>query len=294
MATKKQEPRSLARLLPFVVTAAVASFITWATTRPGFGPVQPNPAAATAAPGKLDPASSRPDQYDWTHLPDPSFPIPPYAKFLQDVAIVVDPGHVGQSEKNRPSGWKRGPTGLREAEANLRVARYLRDFLETSGATVIMTREQDVPLDISDEEDLADRAAIANKARGDLLVSIHHNAADKPEPNYTAVFYHADGAGSPASLDAARNLLTGINDALRLEKHGDCGLWSDLTMYPNGFGLLRRLEIPGVLCESSFHTNPDEERRLRDPVYNRREAYGMFLGLARWAQSGLPRVELVD
>ena len=51
--------------------------------------------------------------------------------------------------------------------------------------------------------------------------------------------------------------------------------------------------IPAVLSEASFHSNPAEEERLRDPVYNRREAYGLFLGIARWARAGLPRVSLV-
>lgn len=291
MASKKSPPSTISRVLPYVVSAGLGGLLTWAVVRPGG--VRPEPASAAPA-GRLDPARSPPDAYRWTELPEAAFPIPPYARFLRDVVIVLDPGHVGQSEKNRPDGWKRGPTGLREAEANLRVALYLREFLEAAGARVTLTREQDEPRDIRDEDDLAERAEIANRLRADALISIHHNAADRPEPNYTAVFYHADGGSIPASLCLGRELLGGINDALRLEKHVECGLWSDWTMYPSGFGLLRRLEVPGVLCESSFHTNPAEEQRLRDPSYNRREAYGMFLGLARWAQAGLPRVALLD
>jgi hypothetical protein len=61
----------------------------------------------------------------------------------------------------------------------------------------------------------------------------------------------------------------------------------------NGFAVLREAEVPALLSEASFHSNPAEETRLRDPVYNRREAYGLFLGLVRWAQAGLPRVALL-
>jgi N-acetylmuramoyl-L-alanine amidase len=240
-----------------------------------------------------DPLATPPERYAWTAQPDPAFPVPPYARFLRDLTIVVDPGHVGQTEKNRAANWKRGPTGLREAEANLRVAQFLKEFLDAASAKVIMTRERDAARDIDDDDDLAERARLANDAQADLLISIHHNGAASAEANYTTVFYHADGASNPASLSAARHILTGLNDALRLEKLTEIPLWSDLTIYPRGgFGLLRRAEVPAVLCESSFHTNPEEESRLRDPVYNRREAYGMFLGLARWAQAGLPRVAL--
>jgi N-acetylmuramoyl-L-alanine amidase len=242
-----------------------------------------------------DPIATPPERYEWSAQPEPMFPIPPYARYLRDLTIVIDPGHIGQSERNRASNWKRGPTGLREAEVNLRVAQFLREFVEAAGAKVILTRERDVARDIEDDDDLADRARIANEARADLLVSIHHNGADSAEANYTMVLYHADGSSSPASLAAARHILTGLNDAMRLNKLTEVPLWSDLTLYPRGgLGLLRRAEVPAVLCESSFHTNPAEEERLRDPVYNRREAYGIFVGLARWAQAGLPRVTLEE
>ncbi|MBI5865012.1 MAG: N-acetylmuramoyl-L-alanine amidase [Planctomycetes bacterium] len=259
---------------------------------------QPRPepsVVVVSSPDIPDPLSTAPREYSWTTQPPPLFPIPPYARYLRELTIVIDPGHIGQSEKNRSANWKRGPTGLREAEVNLRVANYLREFLRDAGAKVVLTREQDVPRDISDKEDLAERAEIANRNRADLLISVHHNGADSTEANYSTVFYHGDGSKNPASLSAARYILNGINDALRLEKLTEIPLWTDLQIESRtGFGVLRRTEGPAVLCESSFHTNPAEEQRLRDPVYNRREAYGMFLGIARWAQAGLPRVSVVE
>src|SRR5262249_38705287 len=78
----------------------------------------------------------------------------------------------------------------------------------------------------------------------------------------------------------------------------DSSLESDYAIYPppknDGFAVLRQARVPAVLCESSFHSNPAEEARLRDPLYNRREAYGMFIGLARWAQAGLPRITMIN
>lgn len=235
---------------------------------------------------RLDPLSTPPGAYAWKEHPEPAFPIPPYARFLKDRTIVLDPGHGGRSD--RPN-WKRGPTGLQEAEVNLSVARYLREFLAAAGAQVTMTRDADVYLHADDRTDLSMRIAIANEMRADLFLSIHHNAADSPDANYTSVFYHGGADDYPASLDAARNIVSGLDDALRLEQRLGVALVSDFEIYPReGFRVLREARVPAVLSEASFHSNPREEERLRDPLYNRREAYGLFLGLARWAQAGLP------
>ncbi len=287
---RKRPPRRRSRhwllTVPYLVGALVGGLLTWLVTSSGNGP------NATLA-KRPDPVNSKPQEYAWTDQPEPAFPIPPYARFLSAVNIVLDPGHVGQRD---PGGnWKRGPTGLREAEVNLRVAQFLREFLEAAGARVTLTREVDRCLGLSDEEDLRARAELANRIRADLLLSIHHNGDSDPQPNFTTVFYHGTPDHSPASLAAGRHLVVGLNDALRLETHLQCALLSDYAIYPGkGLAILRLAEVPAVLTEASFHSNPAEEDRLRDPVYNRREAYGLFLGLARWAQAGLPRVSLLS
>jgi len=67
-----------------------------------------------------------PDDYAARRVGTDAYPIPTYAKFLKGVKICLNPGHGGDADQR---GFKRGPTGVREAEMNLRVARYLRDFL---------------------------------------------------------------------------------------------------------------------------------------------------------------------
>ena len=250
----------------------------------------PRRPAVTVADSKLDPLRTLPKEYVWTEQPAPAFPLPPYAQYLKGMTIALDPGHVGQED--RGGTWKRGPTGLREAEVNLRVAQFLREFLNAAGASVIMTREVDKPLGLSDGDDLKDRAAIANRAGADLLLSIHHNGNHDPKPNYSSLFYHLTGDYSRASVCAARHLAAGLDEALRLPSHLACPVLNDRLLFKNGLAVLRETWIPAVLSEASFHSNPEEEERLRDPVYNRREAYGLFLGLARWAQAGRPEVWL--
>ncbi|MBW7907107.1 MAG: N-acetylmuramoyl-L-alanine amidase [Phycisphaerae bacterium] len=239
-----------------------------------------------------DPLRAGPAEFAWREHPPASFPIPPYARHLSGVKVVLDPGHVGQIDKG--GDWKRGPTGLREAEVNLRVALYLREFLVAAGADVTLTRAEDVDLGLSDPEDLSARAKLANDLRADVLLSIHHNAGP-PGANYTSVFYHGPPGHSPASQVVGRHVVAGLSEALRLDQHAECPLVSDWAIYPGeGFRVLREARVPAVLSEASFHSNPAEEQRLRDPLYNRREAYGLFLGLARWAQAGLPRVRLLE
>lgn len=246
--------------------------------------------AAPREPVTADPVRTPAEAYRWDVLPAPAFPIPPYAKFLNGVRVVLDPGHVGQRD---PGGdWKRGPTGLREAEVNLRVAHFLREFLDAAGAEVVLTRSEDVCLDLPDAEDLAARAEVANAWPADVMISIHHNGSRSPEANYTSLFYHESPEHSRASAKLATALLSGLNDALRLDRHLECAVLNDRVLFDSGLAVLRQSRVPAVLSEASFHSNPDEEMRLRDPAYNRREAYGLFLGLTRWAQAGLPRMHL--
>ncbi len=218
-------------------------------------------------------------------------PAAAYARYLAGMRICLDPGHGGDAD--RP-GYKRGPTGLREAEVNLRVALMLREMLTEAGAAVFMTRENDTALSDAGAEDLRLRAEVANRNDCDLLLSIHHNAsATNPDANFASVWYHGDVDDNPASLDVARHLAVALIDALDLPQTLGCPVLSDELIARTGFAVLRHARVPAVLTEASFHSNPDEERRLADPVYNRREARALFAGLARYAYGGLPRARLV-
>ncbi|MBI4578775.1 MAG: N-acetylmuramoyl-L-alanine amidase [Planctomycetes bacterium] len=219
--------------------------------------------------------------------------LPPYARHLAGTRICLDPGHGGDAAR---ANYKRGPSGLREAEVNLRVALFLRDLLEASGATVFMTRTTDTCLANDDEEDLRLRAEVANRNDCDVLLSIHHNASDeRAEANFTSVWYHGQVDHSPASLDVAREVAAALLEELPLPERLGVPVLSDQLIYPrSGFRLLRLARVPAVLSEASFHTNRAEEQRLRDPDYNRREARALFIGLARYALGGVPRARLIE
>lgn len=209
-----------------------------------------------------------------------SLEVPPYARHLSGFKICLDPGHGGQSHI---PDYKRGPTGVREADINLQVALHLREMLQEAGVTVIMTRVDDSYVS------LPMRSQIANENRVDFFISLHHNGSDNPKTNYTSTWYHGDADDSRPSLDLARYIQQGVSDALRLPTSAATGLYSDKLITSSGFGVLRLTECPAVLCEASFYSNPEEETRLKQEAYRKREAYGYFLGIARYVAAGFPK-----
>lgn len=250
-------------------------------------PISTRPLLRSADPmmtvGTLLPAA---DDFARVRIGQQQYALPAWSKHLKDVRIVLDPGHGGDAHER---GYKRGPTGVREAEINLRLAQFLAEFLRLAGADVRLTREDD--RNVSLEE----RARIANRWPADLFVSLHHNAMPKkPSTNYSSVWHHGAVDRCPASLDLARYLADGLQDTLELDQVTDVPVKSDLLMYPGGFAVLRAAQMPAALCECSFYSNPLEEQRLRKPEYVLREAHGLFLALARYAHAGLPTVKLVE
>lgn len=215
---------------------------------------------------------------------------PLLAQDLSGFSICIDPGH-GNGNMNR------GPTGLREADVNVRVALFLRDYLKSVGAdTVVMTRVDD-----STNPTLSQREAIANTAGVDWFHSIHHNAtgrASNTTSRYTLFLYEEHRSGTqfcpngsrrgtgepewPGQSDVMSDRMgRRIWEALRTS---DYRLWLDWSFYGGcngGFslGVLNDLQMPGELSEATFHDHPWEEAKLRSIDFNRMEARGLFVGI---------------
>jgi len=225
----------------------------------------------------LDEAMSLIDHRNtWRDHPPINVPRHPAEKYLKGLVIVLDPGHGGKDHNGK------GPTGILEADMNLRVGLLLARLLGDAGADVTLTRLDDTFLE------LADRAKIANALHANLFVSLHHNSTQSRTTNWSSVWYHGQVDDAEVALDAARFVAINLNKALRTDAQTTSPLFSDQLMYPGGFGVLRACEVPCFLCESSFYSNSDEERRLADAGYNLREAYAIYTGLCEWAQCGRP------
>lgn len=215
--------------------------------------------------------------------------LPYQARYLEGLTICLDPGHGGDiGEHYDATGYKRGPSGLREAVINLRITERLGDLLEAAGATVIHTRTEDV------EVPLEARTAMARESCADLFLSIHHNTSTRETANFSSMWYHGDGSERPASLDVSRYLSDSIIRHIKPSEPQYSGVYSDKLMYENGFHVLREVNMPAVLLECSFLTNEAEERRLADPLYNDLEAWAIFEALCEWAANGIPRAKPLE
>jgi N-acetylmuramoyl-L-alanine amidase len=177
------------------------------------------------------------------------------AEPLRGRRIALDPGH--------PPLGATGPTGLREADANLGVALELRRLLQQAGARVAMTRSADTAVD------LWSRVAVADTGGAELLISIHNNALpDGINPftnNGTSVFYN-----QPRSLPLAAEIQRALVHRLRLP---------DLGVSRADLALIRPTWMPAVLSEGMFLILPEQEVRLRSVTGQRLYARGLFEGI---------------
>jgi N-acetylmuramoyl-L-alanine amidase len=196
---------------------------------------------------------------------------------LHQKIIVLDPGHGDTAETDH---YRIGPTGEREEWINLRVAIKLQQLLEKSGAAVLLTRTEDIHIE------LADRAKLAVDNNADLFLSIHHNAIADTAANFPIIYYHGNASENRASVLFANIVAHHIKQDL-FEGDGPAVVASDHTIFPTaGTAVLRHsYGIPGIISEASFFTNPAEEEQLKDPGYNQLEAEALHRAVLDYVAS---------
>jgi N-acetylmuramoyl-L-alanine amidase len=183
---------------------------------------------------------------------------------LRGRVIALDAGH--------PPLGATGPTGAYEADVVLAVARRAQAMLERAGARVVQIRPDGAPLG------LVERAAAAEAADADLLVSIHANALpDGVNPflnNGTSTYYF-----HPRSAAFARAMQRALVQALGVR---------DLGMGRGDLALARPTWMPAVLTEGLFMMIPEQEEMLTSPAGQERYARGIVAGaaafLAEWSR----------
>jgi len=229
---------------------------------------------------------------DWKNVSEREKTIADYSKYLSGRKIFLDPGHGGEDRRNTN---KKGD--VVEADVNLRVALNLKKYLEAAGARVFISRIKDTTVA------LGDRSVISNKSGAEIFISIHHNAPGKMEDdytNYTSVYYHAketDFEHEPCDRDIARYIERDL--AYVMGNPGGLGsfdgTYSDYRIYPGeGFSVLRKKTIPGVLVECAFHTSRLEELRLNNEDFNQIQAWGIFRGFAKYLKAGIPEISILS
>ena len=225
--------------------------------------------------------------------------------------IVIDPGHGGHDTGTI------GPNGLEEKDLVLEVGRRLGNLLETRlGAEVVYTRKDDtfIPLET--------RTAIANQARADLFVSIHANSSHDAAARGVETYY-LNFTSSPEALEVAarenavseksiyelQDLVKKIAMKEKIEEsrefagdvqsslHSGLALKSpairDRGVKKAPFIVLIGANMPSILAEISFVSNPTDEHRLATSEYRSRIAESLYRGIAKYV-NGLSGVKVAS
>ena len=267
-------------------------------------PMQPAPPVAP-------PAASAPMQ---TKAPPPP-PEPASAEEQRRIdrliIVALDPGHGGED----PGAI--GPGGTYEKDVVLQIALQLRDQLNAlPNVRVMMTRDADffVPLH--------ERVRKARRVQADLFVSIHADAFMRPAARGASVYALSQGGASStaarwmAQRENAADLVGGINiaavrdkqvmqamldmsttaqikDSLKLGNEvlaplGRVGRLHKRQVEQAGFAVLKAPDIPSILVETAFISNPEEERQLRDPEYQAQLVQALTIGIRRYFAKNPP------
>jgi len=231
-------------------------------------------------------------------------PAPPPELRNRLFMVAVDAGHGGEDP------GARGRRGTREKEVTLAIARRLKAQIDaTPGMRAILIRDGDyfIPL--------VGRVTKARQAHADLFVSIHADAFIKPHARGSSVFALSEGGATSASARwlakkeneadliggvnlavkdpyLARTLLdltqtATINDSMKLARHVLDELQDVNTLHRGhveqaGFAVLKSPDIPSILVETAFISNPEEEKRLRDEDYQEKMAAAILAGIQRY------------
>lgn len=226
------------------------------------------------------------------------------------VTIVVDAGHGGEDP------GARGRNGSLEKDITLAVAKKLARLINAEpNMRAALTRDADYYLA------LQNRVEKARRVRADLFVSVHADAFMLPHARGSSVFALSErGATSTAARWLAKrenegdliggvNLATKerylaqtlldlsqtatINDSLKLGRHvlaelGGMNVLHKESVEQAGFAVLKAPDIPSVLVETAFISNPEEERRLNDDAYQERLARAILMGIKRYFAKNPP------
>ena len=242
---------------------AVGRSGAWATVidvKPGTNVVEIGGVKRTFVVGSLGLKESQRTYTKLEYAADQAKPHPA-GKRPGEITVVIDAGHGGHDT------GAVSPHGLPEKDANLRLAKAVRDELVRRGYKVVMTREDDVFVE------LYDRPKVAHRANADLFVSIHHNA-----PGYATNPFAVRSQSVYAWNPIGEKLAKAINARMAA---ADPQLRSEGVLHAN-FAVTRNPEIPSCLIEADYVTHPDGEAAVWDASRRPSIAAAIADGVADW------------
>ena len=190
--------------------------------------------------------------------------------------IIVDAGHGGEDGGAEVDG-------VLEKDINLAISKQVADILRLSGCAVKEVRREDISVYSDDAEtlhekkvsDLKNRVAQFNESADNIVVSIHQNKFDSSKYHGTQLFYsenHSDSMNLAKSIHTAVVMLLQSDNTRELKPAGD-----DIYILDNA-------EVPAVIVECGFLSNPDERAKLTDKTYQQEIAYAVAMGVIDYCQ----------
>jgi N-acetylmuramoyl-L-alanine amidase len=274
---------------------------------------QTQPGAAALPVPLPAPTTRRPDMSasDGPFIDNPTRPpgrTPTLPRTDRLIVVALDPGHGGED----PGAI--GPGGTREKDVVLKIAKMLRDRINASSVggspmRAFLTRDADffVPLHV--------RVQKAQRVQADLFVSIHADAFYTPRPQGASVFALSQGGATSAAArwmaqkENKADVIGGVNlggqdaqvqralldmstaaqikDSLTLgnsllREIGSVGKLHKPRVEQAGFAVLKAHDIPSVLVETAFISNPEEEEKLRSEAYQKQLTDALLNGILRY------------
>lgn len=190
---------------------------------------------------------------------------------LSGQTVVIDPGHGGYDP-----GVKRDK--LTEKAVALEIALILRDYLQATGARVVMTRETDRDLLVlptagaKKRRDMQNRLKIITDANPTLLISVHVNATRDSFWHGSQVFFKSGCEGA--------ELLAGMmqQELSRILAN------TNRQAQPGDYFILNEAQMPAVLVETGFISNPQEAGLLLQPEYQAKVAWAIYLAVIKYVE----------
>jgi N-acetylmuramoyl-L-alanine amidase len=234
----------------------------------------------------------------------------PKASVVRLATVVIDPGHGGEDP------GARGRRGALEKDITLLIAKRLKMLIDAEGGMrAVLTRDGDYYLS------LQARVEKARAVKADLFVSVHADAFIRPHARGSSVFTLSQRPTSAAAAWLAKqendsDLVGGVNLDTRdpylkqvlvdlaqtatsdhslklagavLSELGEINTLHKARVERAGFAVLKAPDVPSILVETAFISNPQEESRLRDERYQDKMARAMLAGIKRYFSMHPPR-----
>lgn len=192
--------------------------------------------------------------------------------------IVIDAGHGGKDP------GASSVNGVEEKDINLSIALKLDEYLRQAGAIVINLRRDDSDLAGADfkgtfrerkRKDLEQRTILANKNKADMFISIHVNADPSPQWFGAQTFYKYNDMASKIVGESIQSELKRIlKNTKREAKEGN-------------YYIMDKTNMPTVIVEVGFLSNPQEEKLLLQDEYQAKIAYAIYSGIVKSTQENI-------